>query len=122
MSKLKKRVTLRTSVFTPEVLSYLDHQIQKGKNQTEAINDLLQKGIQAHEEEEKAYANLHQRRGASLETNQYVRRKDPILIPCSNTNRWVDKKLDCEIGCKLKCNLTTDQRVLIEGLMLYTKY
>ena len=122
MPELKKRVTLRTSVFTPEVLSYLNHQIQKGKNQTEAINDLLRKGIEAIEEEEKAYANLHQRRGASVETNQYVRRKDPILIPCPNTLRWVDKKLDCEIGCKLKCKLSYDQRTLIEGLLMYTKY
>ena len=119
VTTLKKRVTLRTSAFASEVFSYLDHQVQKGKKPTEAICDLLKKGLDAHEQEKAAFESLHQKEGASIDTNQYVQHGDPVLIPCPTTGRWMTKR-QCE-GCHLKCNVPTNLRTLFEGLALHTK-
>jgi len=118
-SGFKKRISLRTSAIPSEIVNFLDNEIQQGKSQTQAICDLLKKGLTAIEEEKAAFEALHQREGTSIDTHQYVQAGDPVLIPCPNTGRWMTKK-QCE-GCHLKCRVPNDLRTLWEGLKLHTK-
>ena len=114
---MRKIVNFRSNKLSQALIKHIEDQTDKGKSQTTVIIELLEAGLTSKTK----HAALEQRIGESIDTHQTVFRKSPILIPCPNTNRWVDMKLDCNSGCKLKCRLTQDQKALIKGLMLYSQ-
>lgn len=116
---LKERLSIRTSALTPEVIKFIEKQIKKGKSQTIVIRNLLEKGLDTIEQKKAFYNSNRQAEGESIETHQYVKKGDQVLIPCPRTDRWVTKR-QCE-GCHLKCNLPKDIRARFEGLALFTK-
>jgi hypothetical protein len=116
----KKLLNIRPKTLPQEIINYIDRKLKRqDATITGIIIDLMQKGLN-HLEQGEPSSPLHAERGKDIDTYPKVKRGDYILLPCPRTNRWVDKKLDCE-GCKLKCPLTTDQKKLFEGLALYAE-
>ena len=117
--QLKNFVSIRTKAFSQPLIDYINSELKRNKDAsaTGIVIDLLEKGL-TNSEQEETPSSLHAERGRDIDTQNKVKRGDYILLPCPQTNRWVDRKLDCG-GCHLRCSLTEDQKALFQGLSLY---
>ena len=115
----KKLLNIRPKALSQNLIDYIDKKLKHDKNATitAIIVDLMEQGLNNSEQGETSSPH-HAERGKDIDTHNKVKRGDYILYPCPQTNRWVDKKLDCE-GCHLRCPLTEDQKALFQGLSLY---
>ena len=110
-------MNFRTTKLSHTAKKYIEQEMKAGKERTAIILRLIEEGIQKVTNQ----AGHHQTRGESIDTHQLVFRKKKILIPCPNTMRWADFQQDCRNGCKLKCKLTQDQKLLIKSLLLFSE-
>ena len=118
-----EQYSIRKTAIPETIQAYIDKKLRKGANRTQVIVDLLDIGLKAklHSGQEDSSSFLPVERGTNIDTHQKIKRHDKILIPCPITGRWMDKKVDCEEGCKLKCSLPKDMKLLWEGLVLHTR-
>jgi len=119
--QLKNFVSIRTKAFSQPLQDYINTQLKRNKDAsaTGIIIDLMEKGLN-HSEPRETPSPSNAERGRDIDKSPQVHRGDKMLLPCPQTNRWVDKKLDCQ-GCHLRCPLPEDEKALFAGLRLYAK-
>lgn len=117
--QLKNFVSIRTKAFSQALIDYINRQLKQNEDAsaTGIIIDLMEKGL-TNSEPRETTSPSHAERGKDLDVYSTVKRGDKILLPCPQTNQWVDKKLDCE-GCHLRCPLPEDEKAQFTGLRLY---